>query len=141
MLSVLAAGHLLGVHDAVTVSWVDGRPKPSTGRIAGRTGQDGSVTSLWGLLLGVIFFVPLVGAAVGAVSGTLSASLQDVGICDRFVHQVRDEVTPGTSALFVLAPAGVIDTIRDAFAADHPQLILALLSDEQDAAIRAVFAD
>ena len=58
--------------------------------------------SFWGLLFGLIFFVPLLGAAIGAATGALAGSLTDVGIDDAFINKVRDQVTPGTSALFVL---------------------------------------
>jgi len=46
----------------------------------------------------MIFFVPFLGAAIGGMSGAMS----DVGIDDDFIKQVREKVTEGTSALFVL---------------------------------------
>jgi uncharacterized membrane protein len=58
--------------------------------------------ALWGFLFGLIFFVPLLGMAVGASMGALGGSLADVGIDDDFIDQVREKVTPGTSALFAV---------------------------------------
>ena len=57
------------------------------------------------------------GAAIGAGTGALSGSLAGVGIDDDFIRQVREKVTPGTSALFALtsgatAPDRVIDELR-----------------------------
>ena len=55
--------------------------------------------SFWGLLFGLIFFVPLLGMAVRAGLGALSGSMTDVGIDDDFIRTIRDEITPGRSAL------------------------------------------
>ena len=52
----------------------------------------------WGFLFGLLFFVPILGLAVGAAMGALAGSLGDVGIDDSFIKQVREKVTPGTSA-------------------------------------------
>ena len=41
------------------------------------------------MLFGLIFFVPLLGLAVGAATGALAGSLTDVGIDDEFIKQVR----------------------------------------------------
>ena len=86
--------------------------------------------------------MPLLGAAVGAATGALAGSLTDVGIDDTFINQVRDQVTPGTSALFVLSSDAVVDKVRDAFAGDEKaELIFTNLDNDQEAALREVFAD
>ena len=94
--------------------------------------------AFWGLLFGLIFFVPLLGAAIGAATGALAGSLADVGIDDGFINRVRDQVTPGTSALFVLTSDAVMDKVHDAFAEHEPaELIFTNLSNEQEAALRS----
>ena len=40
--------------------------------------------------------------AVGAAAGALAGSLADYGIDDDFIKNVREKVTEGTSALFLL---------------------------------------
>ena len=50
-------------------------------------------------------------------------------------------MTPGTSALFVMSSDAVMDKVRDAFAGSQPELIFTNLSDEQESAIREVFAE
>ena len=67
------------------------------------------------MLFGLIFFVPLLGLAIGAASGALFGSLADVGISDSFIKSVRDQVTPGTSALFLLSSDAVIDRVKEEF--------------------------
>ena len=68
----------------------------------------------WGLLFGLVFFVPLLGAAIGATTGALAGALADVGIDDHFINRVRDQVTPGTSALFLLTSDAVVGRVTDA---------------------------
>jgi uncharacterized membrane protein len=141
-LLTLAQQKLIAVHDAATVTWEVGKKKPRTRQLASTTGAGALGGSFWGLLFGLIFFVPLLGAAIGAATGALAGSLADVGIDDNFINKVRDQVTPGTSALFVLSSDAVVDKIHDAFAGDEKaDLIFTNLADDQEAALREVFAD
>jgi uncharacterized membrane protein len=132
---------LIKVHDAATVSWEQGRKKPKTRQLKDLAGSGALGGSFWGLLFGLIFFVPLLGMAIGAGMGALAGSMSDVGIDDRFIKDVRDQVTPGTSALFVLTSDAVRDKVRDAFAGQRPELISTNLSNEQEEALRAAFAE
>ncbi len=137
----LSSQHLITIHDAATVRWDEGKKKPKTRQLANLTGAGALGGAFWGMLFGLIFFVPLLGAAIGAASGALAGSLRDVGIDDGFINRVRDEVTPGTSALFVLSSDAVMDKVREAFSANRPELIFTTLSTEQENAIREVFAE
>src|SRR5258706_9577804 len=63
----------------------------------------GSVSgAFWGSLIGLIFLMPLAGAALGAASGTLGGYLTDVGINDKWMKETAAAIQPGTAALFVL---------------------------------------
>jgi len=138
----LAQQNLVTVQDAATVRWEEGAKKPRTHQLHSTTGVGALGGSFWGLLFGMLFFVPLLGAAIGAAAGALSGSLTDVGIDDGFINRVRDEITPGTSALFVLSTDAVVDKIHDAFAGqEQPELIFTNLSTEQEAALREVFGE
>ncbi|MGH3366837.1 MAG: DUF1269 domain-containing protein [Nocardioidaceae bacterium] len=138
----LAREGVVVVHDAATVSWERAAQKPSIRPLGGSTDAGLPCGSFWGLLFGLIFLVPLLGAAIGAATGAVAGCLTDVGIDDTFINKVRDRVTPGTSALFVLSPEPAMDTIEPAFAVHQPVgLILATLSDEQEEAIRRVFTE
>lgn len=138
----LARENLITVLDAATVSWEEGDKKPKTRQSVSTTGAGALGGAFWGMLFGLIFFVPLLGAALGAATGALAGSLGDVGIDDRFIEEVRDKVTPGTSALFLMSADTVIDKVKDAFAAHRPsELVFTNLSAEQEAALRQVFED
>jgi len=132
---------LITIHDAARVSWPEGAKKPKTSQLNSLTGAGALGGSFWGLLFGLIFFVPLLGMAIGAGLGAMAGSMSDVGIDDDFIRGIRDEVTPGTSALFVLSSGGVVDKVKDAFAGQSAQLIHTNLNDEQEAKLREVFAE
>jgi uncharacterized membrane protein len=56
----------------------------------------------WGLLFGRLFLIPIAGLAVGAGMGALFGHFGEKGLAKAFEQQVRDYLTPGTSALFVV---------------------------------------
>jgi uncharacterized membrane protein len=133
---------LITILDYATVSWEEGKKKPTTKQGAPTTSAGALGGAFWGMLFGLIFFVPLLGAAVGAATGAVAGSLADVGIDDDFIERVRTEVTPGTSALFVMTTGAVLDRIKDSFAAHKPsELIYTNLSEEQETALRHVFEE
>jgi uncharacterized membrane protein len=132
---------LITVHDAATVSWEEGKKRPKTRQSNNLAGAGALGGSFWGLLFGLIFFVPILGLAIGAGIGALAGSMSDVGIDDRFVKEVREKVTPGTSALFILTSNAVQDKVRDAFAGHQAELISTNLSNEQEKALRDAFAE
>jgi len=135
----LQSQQLIMVKDAATVSWEAGKKKPKTRQLNDTTARGALGGGFWGLLFGLIFFVPLLGLAIGAASGALFGSLADVGISDSFIKSVRDQVTPGTSALFLLSSDAVIDRVKAEFPATDAELISTNLSTEQEAKLRAAF--
>lgn len=133
---------LIQVHDGAVVSWPVGAKKPKTRQLASTVGAGALGGSFWGLLFGLIFFVPLLGMAVGAAAGALGGALADVGIDDDFIARVRAQVTPGSSALFVLTSNAVVDKVKAAFDGQvQGELLYTNLSVEQDAKLREVFAE
>jgi len=79
--------------------------------------------------------------AVGAGIGALSGSMTDVGIDDDFIRTIRDEITPGTSALFLMSSDAVMDKVLDAFEGQPMELVRTNLNDQQEAALREVFGE
>jgi uncharacterized membrane protein len=140
-LQSLAKQQLINVHDAATVSWAAGAKKPKTRQLNNLAAAGALGGMFWGMLFGLIFFIPLLGAAIGAASGAIGGALSDVGIDDDFIKKIRDEVTPGTSALFVMTSDAVMDKVLEAFAGQKPELITTNLSQDQEGALRTVFAD
>jgi uncharacterized membrane protein len=139
-LEKLQSEALIQVQDAAVVSWEPDRKKPKTREMHStkRTGALGG--GFWGLLFGLIFFVPILGLAIGAATGALFGSLADVGISDSFINTVREKVTPGTSALFLLSSDAVMDRVRSEFRGSQAELISTNLSGDQEAKLREAFA-
>jgi uncharacterized membrane protein len=104
------------------------------------TGQGALTGAFWGMLFGLIFFVPFFGLAVGAAMGALSGKFTDYGINDAFIKEVRDQVTEGTSALFVMTSGAVQDRVAAAFKGDGMELVKSNLSQEQEAQLKEEFA-
>ena len=51
--------------------------------------------ALWGGLIGLIFFVPLFGMAIGAATGAAAGTLTDVGVDDNFMKDLGREAAAG----------------------------------------------
>ncbi len=132
---------LIQLHDAATVTWEVGKRKPKTRHLADLTGRGALGGAFWGFLFGLIFFIPLLGMAVGAAAGALGGSLAKAGIDKDFIERIRAEVRPGTSALFLLTSGAVADRVHDAFQGSHAQLVSTNLSEADEQALRAAFAD
>jgi uncharacterized membrane protein len=127
------------VHDGAIVTWAEGAKKPKTRQLKHLAGAGALGGGFWGLLFGLIFFVPILGLLVGAAVGAATASMADVGIDDDFIKEVRDKVTPGTSALFALTSDGVPDKVAAAFHGVEGEVLHTNLSDEQEKQLREVF--
>jgi uncharacterized membrane protein len=132
---------LLQINDGAYVYWPEGKKKPKTQQMRSLTGGGALGGSFWGLLFGLIFFVPLLGMAVGAAMGALSGSMADVGIDDDFIRGVREHVTPGTSALFVMTSNVVVDKVAQDFKESGATLLSTNLSHEQEAKLQEAFAE
>jgi len=137
----LIQASLIEVYDAAIVNWPVGKKKPKTHQLNHLAGAGALSGSFWGLLFGLIFFVPLIGVAIGAALGAMTGALVDTGIDDEFIESVRQQVTPGTSALFVLSDNAVVDKVSDALKDSHGHLVSTNLSDEDEAKLREAFGD
>jgi uncharacterized membrane protein len=84
----------------------------------------------WGLLFGLLFFVPFVGLALGAGMGALFGHLGEKGIDKQFQDQVRDQLKPGTSALFMVIEQATPDKAIAALSKYGGTVIRTSLSDE-----------
>ena len=132
---------MITLEDAAVVSWPQGNKKPTTRQLHSTSGAGALGGAFWGFLFGLIFFVPFLGAAMGAAGGALGGSLNDVGISDDFIKQVREKVTPGTSALFALtsgatAPDKIVDELRQY----DFEVVSTNLPQEQERQLREAFA-
>ncbi len=132
---------LIQLHDAAVVTWPAGARKPKTRQLVDLTCAGAWDGAFWGMLFGLIFFVPFFGAAVGGLMGALAGHFADHGIDDRFIKEVREKVTPGTSALFLLTSDAVTDRVVEA-GKKLPkfEIVATNLPKEQEQKLREAFA-
>jgi uncharacterized membrane protein len=139
ILKDLEKRELINVLDATWVSWPPGRKGPKTRPLHDLTKMGAVGGGFFGFLMGLLFFAPVLGLAIGAAGGAAAGRLGDVGINDAFIDEVREKVTPGTSALFALTDHAVVDRVAEAFSGLHPELITSNLSAEQETELREMF--
>jgi uncharacterized membrane protein len=131
---------LITLLDAATVTWPQGRKAPKTEQLVSLTGAGALQGAFWGMLFGLLFFVPFFGLAVGAAMGALGGKMADYGIDDNFIEETRDQVTEGTSALFLLTVGAVQDRVAEALKGQQFELIASNLTKEQEEELMAVFS-
>jgi uncharacterized membrane protein len=137
----LAGDGDLSLVDAALVRWPPGQRKPAIEALGGLTVPGELWSGFWGLVLALLFVTPIAGPTFGAGAGAVAASLTDFGVGDDFVKRVRDAVTPGTSALFVVSDAATADRLAAELAGVAAATIRADLSDEQRRRLHEALGD
>ena len=131
--------YLIELGDAVVaVKEADGRIKLH--QIINTTAAGAVSGTFWGLLVGTLFALPLVGAAIGAASGALGGSLTDLGINDDFMREVTEAVPPGGAALFVLVKKITTDKVLADLRGVGGTILRTSFDKTQEDAIRAALA-
>ena len=136
----LSKQHLINLHDAAIVTWPEGKKKPKTRQLANLVGAGALDGAFWGMLFGLIFWVPFFGMAIGATMGALAGKFSDYGIDDDFIKSVQNQVTEGTSALFLMTSEAVVDKVADAMKGLDFEIVATNLSKEEEDSLRAAFA-
>ena len=95
--------------------------------------------AFWGLLIGLIFLVPGVGLAVGAVSGAIVGHFAKYGISKEFMGQVNEAIQPGQSALFILTDDVKADRVVPMLTQFHPRVLRTSLTLEQETKLKDAF--
>ena len=91
------------------------------------------------MLIGLLFWAPWLGLAIGAASGALSGALSDYGVDDKFIKEVGSTIEPGHSALFLLVESWTEDKVMDEVKGFEAQVLQTSLSKEDEAKLQAAF--
>lgn len=127
--------YLVDLEDAViAVRKEDGKIKLL--QLHNLTGAGAVSGGFWGLLIGLLFMNPLLGAAVGAGAGAISGALADVGINDQFMKQLGQNLKPGGSMLFILFRSITLDKALQELAGTGGTIIQTSLSHEDEQRLR-----
>jgi uncharacterized membrane protein len=109
--SGLQAQNLIQLDDAVIVErTTDGKVKLHTPG-GSNTARGAAGGALWGGLIGLIFFAPLLGAAIGAGTGAVAGKATDTGVNDDFMRNLGEQLAPGAAALVVLVRSMTNDKV------------------------------
>jgi uncharacterized membrane protein len=100
-LKVLKENKQLEIDDAAVVT------KDNEGRF--KVHQEHSLTKsgavaggLGGIAAGLLFTIPIAGLAVGAAAGAIAGKKSDIGIDDKVIKAINDDMRLNTSAIFAL---------------------------------------
>ena len=96
--------------------------------------------AFWGMLIGLIFWMPWLGLAMGALGGAIGGKFTDIGVDDKFIKEVGNTIEPGHSALFLLVSKAVEDKLADELKGTEATVLQTSLSNEQEAKLRELFA-
>ena len=102
--------YLIEMEDAVVVTR-DQKGRTKLDQAVNLTSAGAVGGGFWGLLIGLIFLNPILGAAIGAGAGALSGKLTDIGLNDKMLKEVGQSFKPGTSGLFVLVRKATVDKV------------------------------
>ncbi len=96
--------------------------------------------TFWGGLIGLIFLMPLAGAAIGAASGALGGALSDVGINDKFMKDAAQSLQSGNAALFLLIRKMTTDKVLAALQGEGGTVIRTSFDETKEEQLRAALA-
>jgi uncharacterized membrane protein len=130
----LVKEHSLTLEDAVIVEHREnGKMKLHQPSLAGVGAASGA---LWGGLIGLIFFMPLVGMAIGGAAGAAGGAMSDYGIDDKFMNELGEKLPQGGAAVFVLVKEATADKVVPEIAQYGGHVIQSSLSTEQETALQ-----
>ena len=121
--------------------WKDTDGKPKLAQLNDMAGVGALGGAFWGMLFGLLFFIPILGLAVGAATGAIAGAMSDVGIDNKFIKQVGESITPGTSALFLLVSGTVLDKVAEQTKDLKYEVLQTNLSQEQEDKLRGAISD
>lgn len=127
--------YLLELGDAVIATKTESG-KVKLNQVVNTTAAGAATGSFWGLLIGFLFLNPLVGVAAGAASGALAGALTDIGIDDKFMKDLGDNLQPGSAALFVLIRKMTADKVLKAVEGFGGTVLKTSLDETREDALR-----
>jgi uncharacterized membrane protein len=129
--------YLIEMEDVVVVT-KDEKDKVKLHQAVNLTASGAVGGSFWGMLIGFLFLNPLAGAAIGAGAGALGGKLSDIGINDKFMKELGETFTPGTSALFVLVRKSTPDKVLDRLKGFKGKVLQTSLTKDREEDLRKV---
>jgi len=127
--------YLIELGDAV-IAVKDDQGRIKLNQLLNTTAVGAVSGSFWGSLIGLIFLMPLTGAAIGAASGAISGKLTDIGINDKWMKDVAAAIQPGTAALFLLIRKVTADKVLEGLKGEGGTVMKTSLDHTKEAALQ-----
>ena len=131
--------YLIELDDAV-IAVKDDKGRVKLNQLLNTTRTGAVSGTFWGTLIGLIFLMPLAGAALGAASGAIGGALTDVGINDKWMKDTASAIEPGTAALFVLVRKVTGDKVLEGLKGEGGTVLKTSLDHTKEAALRSALA-
>ena len=95
----------------------------------------------WGMLVGLLFLNPVLGAAIGCGTEALTDRLSEIGLTKGFVEELGRTLRPGTSALFVLMRRATPRRVMEKLRGFEGRVIQTSLTRETEEELRDLLSD
>src|SRR4051812_17931089 len=134
-LARLQQEHNITIEDLVVAERkMDGKIKLHQTQKLGATGAAGG--ALWGGLIGLLFFAPFLGMAVGAAARGTAGALSHIGGDDDMMKSIGAQLEPGKAAVFALTSQGNIDKVLPEISQFGGKVLQTSLSSEAEQSLR-----
>jgi uncharacterized membrane protein len=139
LLSGAAADGVVTILDHAVMTWPQGAEKPEVHHKFDSPKRGAAWGALWGILGGALFAIPVAGAVVGAGLGALAKATEGTGITKEDLEKIRTQVTPGTSALFMVTENADLDRLGERLQVLDTTLISTNLTEAERAMLMETF--
>ncbi|RHA40086.1 DUF1269 domain-containing protein [Cellulomonas rhizosphaerae] len=130
---------LVTIVDHAVITWPPDADEPTLHHKHDGPKHGAGWGALWGVLGGALFAIPVVGAVVGASLGALAKVTEGTGITKSDLERIRTEVTPGTSALFLVTDDADLDRLGERFRGRDSRLITTNLTPAERSTLLETF--
>jgi uncharacterized membrane protein len=131
--------YLIELGDAV-IAVKDAQGRIKLNQLLNTTAAGAVSGTFWGALIGLIFLMPLAGAALGAASGAIGGALTDIGIDDKWIKETAAAISPGSAALFVLVRKLTADKVLEGLKGEGGTVLKTSLDHTKETALRDALA-
>ena len=93
---------------------------------------------LGGVIAGLLFTIPVAGLAVGAAAGAIAGKKSDVGIDDKIIKAINDDMRLNTSAIFMLIQDVNRDVVVPVFSKYGGKIVQTTIAPENEAKLQSM---
>jgi uncharacterized membrane protein len=122
---------------ALVIRGIDNKVKVK--QAVGLVGAGSLGGAFWGMLVGLLFWMPWLGMPLDTLSRALGGKVSDCGVDDGFVREVASTIQPGHSALFLLIRTAMPGRLAEELEQFNGKIMQMSLSKEDEARLRHTF--